>query len=93
MCELLKHGAQPSSQFIQLSSVIRICALGLLKGHQSFASAAAMMVSAYLCVLNFNKYRSILFCKLPKHVGTGCKMMNVFNSRVWQMRPKRCAIG
>ena len=52
MCELLKHGAKPSSQSIQLISVIRICALGLLKGHQSFASAAAMMVSAYLPLLS-----------------------------------------
>ena len=61
ICELLKHGAKPSSQFIQLSSVIRICALGLLKGHQCFASAGAMMVSVYLCALNFSKHRSISF--------------------------------
>ena len=54
MCELLKHGAKPSYRYIQLSSVIRMCALGLvnLKGNQSIASAAAMMVSAYLPLLS-----------------------------------------
>ncbi|KAF8732744.1 hypothetical protein HU200_015080 [Digitaria exilis] len=43
--ELLKHGADPSDDMIQQSSVIRMCALGLvnLKGRQSILSAAAMV--------------------------------------------------
>jgi len=54
MCELLKHGAKPSYRYIQLSSVIRMCAWGLvnLKANRSIASAAAMMVSAYLPLLS-----------------------------------------
>ena len=54
MCELLKHGAKPSYEYIQLSSVIRMCAWALvnLKGNRSIASAAAMMVSAYLPLLS-----------------------------------------
>nr|XP_034571039.1 predicted GPI-anchored protein 58 [Setaria viridis] len=45
MCELLKHGAKPSDDIIQLSSVIRMCALSLvyLREPQSIASAAAMV--------------------------------------------------
>lgn len=45
MCELLKHGAKPTDDMIQQSSVIRMCALGLLnlKGNQSIAYATAMM--------------------------------------------------
>ncbi|XP_022685547.1 uncharacterized protein LOC111258486 [Setaria italica] len=45
MCELLKHGAKPSNDIIQLSSVIRMCALSLvyLREPQSIASAAAMV--------------------------------------------------
>lgn len=73
MCELLKHGAKPSDDIIQLSSVIRMCALSLvyLREPQSIASAAAMVVSALppsclppICVPNFNKYiYPFLFCK------------------------------
>nr|TKW36710.1 hypothetical protein SEVIR_2G457700v2 [Setaria viridis] len=45
MCELLKHGAKPSDDIIQLSSVIRMCVLSLvyLREPQSIASAAAMV--------------------------------------------------
>uniref|UniRef100_K3YMH3 Uncharacterized protein n=1 Tax=Setaria italica TaxID=4555 RepID=K3YMH3_SETIT len=45
MCELLKHGAEPTDDMIEQSSVIRMCALGLLnlKGYQCIASAAAMV--------------------------------------------------
>uniref|UniRef100_A0A0E0K493 Uncharacterized protein n=1 Tax=Oryza punctata TaxID=4537 RepID=A0A0E0K493_ORYPU len=45
MLELLTHGAEPTDDIIQQSSVIRMCALGLvnLKGCQSIASAAAMV--------------------------------------------------
>ncbi|CAL4975063.1 unnamed protein product [Urochloa decumbens] len=44
-CELLKHGAEPINDIIEQSSVIRMCALGLvnIKGDQSIASAAAMV--------------------------------------------------
>ena len=54
MCELLKQGAEHYDDIIQLSSVIRMCALGLvdLTGNQSMVSAAAMMVSAYLPPVN-----------------------------------------
>ncbi|CAN6291423.1 unnamed protein product [Urochloa humidicola] len=43
--ELLKHGAKPTDDMIEQSSVIRMCALGLvnIKGCQSIASAAAMV--------------------------------------------------
>ncbi|XP_034576671.1 uncharacterized protein [Setaria viridis] len=43
--ELLKHGAKPTDDMIQQSSVIRMGALGLvnLKGCQSIASSAAMV--------------------------------------------------
>jgi hypothetical protein len=68
MLELLKHGAKPTDDMIHQSSVVRMCALGLvnLKGCQSVA-AAAMMVCACLhhasCqnALNLNKYISISF--------------------------------
>jgi hypothetical protein len=60
-------------------------------------SAAAMMVSAYLPPVNMcwtlTSIDPFLFCKLPAHIGTGCKLMVVFNSRLWQVRPKRCVIG
>ncbi|CAD6209296.1 unnamed protein product [Miscanthus lutarioriparius] len=48
MCELLKQGAEHYDDIIQLSSVIRMCALGLvdLTGNQSMVSAAAMMAMA-----------------------------------------------
>lgn len=50
MCELLKQGAKHYDDIIQLSSVIRMCALGLvdltLAGNQSMVSAAAMMAMA-----------------------------------------------
>lgn len=54
MCELLKQGAKHYNDIFQLSSVIRMCALGLvdLTGNQSMVSAAAMMVSAYLPPIN-----------------------------------------
>jgi len=76
MCELLKHGAKPVDIIIQQSSVIRVCALGLvnLKGQQSIASAAAIVVRACMSttscqnVLNFNDHmHPFLFCKLPTH--------------------------
>jgi len=55
MCELLKQGAKHYDDIIQLSSVIRMCALGLvdltLAGNQSMVSAAAMMVSS-TCLLS-----------------------------------------
>ncbi|CAN6314781.1 unnamed protein product [Urochloa humidicola] len=43
--ELLKHGAKPTDDMIEQSSVIRMFALGLvnIKGCQSIASAAAMV--------------------------------------------------
>lgn len=68
MCELLKHGAKPSDDIIQLSNVIRMCALSLgnLTGPQSIASAAAMMVSALppSCMPPTNTYiYPFLFCK------------------------------
>ena len=86
MCELLKQGAKHYDDIIQLSSVIRMCALGLvdltLAGNQSMVSAAAMMVSAYLPPVNMcltlTSIDPFLFCKLPTHIGTGCKMMNVY---------------
>ncbi|KAG2648081.1 uncharacterized protein LOC120654449 [Panicum virgatum] len=45
MLELLKRGAKPTVDMIHQSSVVRMCALGLvnLKGCQSVAAAAAMM--------------------------------------------------
>ncbi|PUZ42926.1 hypothetical protein GQ55_9G621000 [Panicum hallii var. hallii] len=45
MLELLKHGAKITDDMIHQSSVVRMCALGLvnLKGCQSVAAAAAMM--------------------------------------------------
>ncbi|XP_066360523.1 uncharacterized protein [Miscanthus floridulus] len=48
MCELLKQGAEHYYDIIQLSSVIRMCALGLvdLTGNLSMVSAAAMMAMA-----------------------------------------------
>ena len=48
MCELLKHGAGPTDDIIQQSSVIRMCALSLvdLQGFHIFDAAAAMLVSA-----------------------------------------------
>ncbi|PVH33267.1 hypothetical protein PAHAL_9G611400 [Panicum hallii] len=44
MLELLKHGAKPTDDMIHQSSVVRMCALGLvnLKGCQSVAAAAMM---------------------------------------------------
>ena len=101
MCELLKQGAKHYDDIIQLSSVIRMCALGLvdltLAGNQSMVSAAARMVSAYLPPVNMcltlTSIDPFLFCKLPAHTGTGRKLMVVFNSRLWQVRPKRCVIG
>ena len=67
MLELLKRGAKPTDDMIHQSKVVRMCALGLvnLKGCQSVAAAAAMMVCACLhrasCqnALNLNKYLSI----------------------------------
>jgi hypothetical protein len=49
MCELLKHGAKPFDDIVQQSSVICMCALGLvnLKGHEAIP-AAAMVVCACL---------------------------------------------
>uniref|UniRef100_M8BC46 Uncharacterized protein n=1 Tax=Aegilops tauschii TaxID=37682 RepID=M8BC46_AEGTA len=46
MCELLKHGAKPSDDIVQQSSVIRVCALGIvnhLRRHQPVALVAAMV--------------------------------------------------
>jgi len=89
ICELLKHGAKPSSQFIQLSSVIRICALGLLKGHQSFASAGAMMGMANeakeLCdwIKRENKLVTLSFskpCGLEVSYLTRNKILGVMTS-------------
>lgn len=67
--ELLKHGAKPTDDMIQQSSVIRMGALGLvnLKGCQSIASSAAMVVCACLhhasCqnALNLSKHIFISF--------------------------------
>lgn len=44
MCELLKHGAEPSDDIIQKSSVIRTCALGLMNFKQDQSVPAAAMV-------------------------------------------------
>jgi hypothetical protein len=54
MCELLKQGAEHYDDIMQRSSVIRMCALGLvdITENQSIVSAAAMMVSAYLPPVN-----------------------------------------
>jgi hypothetical protein len=46
MRELLKRGAKPTDDMIQQSSVIRMCALGLV--NLKTASAAAMLVCVCL---------------------------------------------
>ena len=50
MSELLKHGAGPTDDIIQQSSVICMCALSLvhLQGFHIFDAAAAMLVSVCL---------------------------------------------
>ncbi|CAN6286452.1 unnamed protein product [Urochloa humidicola] len=72
--ELLKHGAKPTDDMIQQSSVIRMCALGLvnLKGCQSIASAAAMVGMAkeakIMCdwMKRENKLLTFSMCEHPE---------------------------
>jgi len=71
-------------------SVIRMCALAFL-GQRSIAYAAALLVRACLpaCQNVLNKRACIHFHSVNYQlIGTDCKMMNGFDSRVWQTRPK-----
>ncbi|XP_066325276.1 uncharacterized protein [Miscanthus floridulus] len=53
ICELLKHGAEPTDGFIQQSSMIRMCALSLmhLQGSRAIDAAAAMVGITKECKL------------------------------------------
>ncbi|CAL5012751.1 unnamed protein product [Urochloa decumbens] len=53
MCELLKHGAEPTDGVIQQSSLIRMCALSLmhLQGSHAIDAAAAMVGITKECKL------------------------------------------
>ncbi|CAO2206835.1 unnamed protein product [Urochloa humidicola] len=56
ICELLKHGAEPTGDIIHQSSVIRLCALSLmhLQGSHAIDAAAAMMGISKECKLMCN---------------------------------------
>ncbi|RCV31439.1 hypothetical protein SETIT_6G177200v2 [Setaria italica] len=83
MCELLKHGAGPTDDIIQQSSVIRMCALSLvhLQGFHAFDAAATMVGITKECKLMCDWIRKedklITFGIFPRHELLECRLIRI----------------
>nr|TKW10699.1 hypothetical protein SEVIR_6G183700v2 [Setaria viridis] len=83
MCELLKHGAGPTDDIIQQSSVIRMCALSLvhLQGSHAFDAAATMVGITKECKLMCDWIRKedklITFGIFPRHELLECCLIRI----------------
>ncbi|KAF0918349.1 hypothetical protein E2562_023518 [Oryza meyeriana var. granulata] len=100
ICESLRHGADLTDYLVDQSCEIRMCALSLMycSPDHSVAAATAMVVHACLLhsscqnPLNFVQYPSFFFPFYYQLIGTH-SVLDDFNSRASQRRPKLCMSG